>query len=72
MSKKETLDQFNALEGLIATETKDIAMKLISEHETFEEAITTLSDYYESDYKLDDFVYSEIYQIMQRRSTGER
>lgn len=69
MRKKEILEQFNALEESVATETKDIAVKLISEHNTFEEAITTLNDYYESDYKLDDYVYSEIYQQIKRLAT---
>lgn len=67
--KKEILKQFNELEELVASETKDIAVKLISEHETFEGAIATLNDYYESDYKLDDYVYSEIYQQMKILAT---
>lgn len=67
--KKEILNQFNELECLVAEEVKVIANRLISEHETFEEALDTLNDYYESDYKLDDYVYSEIYQKMKRLTT---
>lgn len=67
--KKEVLKQFNELEDLVSSEVKKIAEKLLIEHETFEDAIKTLNDYYESKYGLDDYVYSEIFKKMKKLAT---
>lgn len=67
--KKEILKQFNQLEEFVSDEVTQIADKLLEEHETFEDAIVTLTDYYESNFGLDDYVYSEIYKKMKGLAT---
>lgn len=67
--KKEILKQFNELEELVSEEVKQIAVKLLNEHDTLEDAINTLNDYYESRYGLDDYVYNEMFKKMKRMAT---
>jgi hypothetical protein len=67
--KKEILKQFEELNQLVELEIKDIASKLLENHETYEEALTTLVDYYESETKIEDLIYSEIYKKMVKQAT---
>lgn len=67
--KREILNQFEKLNQLVESEIKEIASKLLEEHETYEEALVVLVDYYESEFNLDDLIYSEIYQRMIKQAT---
>ena len=67
---KETLNQFDELVKLVESEIKDITLKLLKEHKTYEEALVGLVDYYESDIKLEDLIYSEIYKKMIKQATS--
>ena len=67
---KETLNQFDELVKLVESEIKDITLKLLKEHETYEEALVGLVEYYESDIKLEDLIYSEIYKKMIKQATN--
>lgn len=67
--KKEILKQFNQLEEFVSDEVTQIAVKLLNEHDTLEDAINTLNDYYESRYGLDDYVYNEMFKKMKRMTT---
>lgn len=70
--KRDTLKQFEELEDLVKQEVKDIAKKILLESETFLEAIQTLSDFYKSEYKLDDYIYSEIHKEMKKQTIKKR
>lgn len=67
---KETLNQFDELVKLVESEIKDITLKLLKEHKTYEEALVGLVEYYESDIKLEDLIYSEIYKKMIKQATN--
>lgn len=67
--KRATLRKFDELNELVKSELKEISNEIIEEHETYEEAIKTITDYFESEFKLDDYVYSEIYQIAIKEAT---
>lgn len=67
--KREILKQFEELEELVDLEVKNISSRLLVEYPSYQEAIDALNDYYCSKFKLDDYVYSEIYKKMIARAT---
>lgn len=62
--KRDILKRFDELEELVDSEIKSIASQLLAECKTYDEAVETLNDYYHSNFKLDDYVYSEIHKKM--------
>lgn len=68
--KRETLKKFQELNALLESEVKEIAYELLESHDTYEDALETLVEYFESDSKLEDLIYSEIYKKMIKQATN--
>lgn len=62
--KPEILKQFEELDEVVANEVKNIANRLLEEYPSYQEAIEALTDHCRSQFKLDEYIYSEIYKKM--------
>lgn len=67
--KRDTLRKFEELNELVKSEIEGIVNELMESNETFEDCINEITDFYESDYKLDDYVYYRIHEKMTKKAT---
>jgi len=69
MNKAKTLKRFNELEELVKSEIEMIATELMNECDSYEEVINDITDYYESEFGLDDFVYQAMHRKAMKQAT---
>lgn len=68
--KQDALLRFEELEKLIDRELTEISNTLINNLPTYFDVVNEITDKYESENKLDELLYSKVYQRMLMEKTG--